>query len=808
MAELTGKVIPVAIEDEIRDSYLTYAMSVIVSRALPDVRDGLKPVHRRLLYAMDEMGLRPDRPYKKTARLVGDVLGKYHPHGDQALYDALVRLAQDFSLRYPVVDGQGNFGSIDGDPPAAMRYTEARLAPISEAMLRDLGKETVDRTSNYDDSLTEPEVLPGAFPFLLANGGSGIAVGMATNIPPHNLREIASGVAALIDNPKLTDATLMKHISGPDFPTGGVVFGRKGIEDAYTTGKGKVVVRGRATIESLRNGRQAIIVTEIPYQVNKANLIIRIADLVKERRLDGIADLRDESDRHGMRIVIEIRRRVDPKIVLNKLFSLTQLQDSFGVNLLALDGGKPAVLTLKQIAQRFIEHRREVVVRRTKYDLRKAEEREHILEGLKIALDNIDAVIKLIRESRTVEAARSGLRKRFELSIAQVQAILSMQLQRLTSLEVQKVVDELAQVRELIKELRALLASPKKILSVVKRETNKIAADYGDDRRTEIVDAEVEEFNYEDLIEEEDMVVLVSNRGIIKRIPASSYRRQSRGGKGRGSNLRGDDFITKLFIGSTHDHILFITNAGKAYWLKVHELPERTRQTVGVDIRSLVAMEDDEVPTAIVSLAEFAEDRYVFMATAGGVVKKVRTADFSNAKTRGIVAINLDKRDRLVSAMLTDGSQDVVLVSQKGKALRFVESSVRPMGRASRGVNGIRLQKGDRVVGALPVEARKGMVVMSERGFGKRLDFGEITPHGRGTGGQFCYKVAEKSGDVAAAIATLKSDDVMCITQKGQVVKVRQKDVPTLGRSALGVKIVAIGDKDRALALASVAKEV
>ena len=815
MAELTGKVIPVKIEQEVRESYLTYAMSVIVSRALPDARDGLKPVHRRLLYAMDDMGMQPNRPYRKTARLVGDVLGKYHPHGDQALYDALVRLAQDFSMRYPVVDGQGNFGSVDGDPPAAMRYTEARLAPVSEAMLRDIGKETVDFVPNYDDSLTEPAVLPAAFPYLLANGASGIAVGMATNIPPHNLVEVARATLALIADHRLTDHDLMKHVMGPDFPTGGIIFGRKGIVDACTTGKGKIVVRARVTIETLNGGREAVIVNELPYQVNKANLIVRIADLVKERRLEGIADLRDESDRRGMRIVIEIKRRFDPKIVLNRLFNLTQLQDAFHVNALALVGGKPQVLTLRDMLWQFIEHRRTVVTRRARFDLRKAEQRAHILEGLKIALDNIDEVVRIIRSSRTVELARNGLRQRFELSVAQAQAILDMRLQRLTSLETRKVEEELAQVRKLIAELRELLASEQKILEVVKKETQEIAKRYGDDRRTEIVDTEVGDFNYEDLIEEEDMVVVISNRGIIKRIPVSSYRRQVRGGKGAASRLRGTDFISQIFVGSTHDYVLFITSAGRAYWLKVHELPERTRQTAGQDIRSLLQMEDAEEVTAVVSLSKFSREEYLFMATARGVVKKVRTSDFSNAKRRGVVAINLDAdqgsagaADHLVAAMLTDGKRDVVLIAASGRALRFAESMVRPMGRVSRGVRGMRLQPDDHVVGAASNEPGRRVFIVSQLGYGKCMEFNELTPHGRGTNGQYCYRNTEKNGPVVDMIATYEDDDLVCITTQGQVVKLAQQDVRVTGRgAALGVRIVRLAEGDSVVGVARVAKE-
>ena len=815
MAELTGKVIERPIETEVRESYLTYAMSVIVSRALPDARDGLKPVHRRLLYAMNDMGLLPNRPYRKTARLVGDVLGKYHPHGDQALYDALVRLAQDFSMRYPMVDGQGNFGSVDGDPPAAMRYTEARLAPVSEAMLRDIEKETVDFVPNYDDSLTEPAVLPAAFPYLLANGASGIAVGMATNIPPHNLIEVANATLALIADPGLTDRDLLKHVLGPDFPTGGIIFGRKGIEDAYTTGKGKVVVRARAKFEPISGGREAIIVSELPYQVNKANLIVRIAGLVKDKRLEGISDLRDESDRRGMRIVIEIKRAIDPRIVLNRLFNLTQLQDAFHVNALALVGGKPQVLTLRDMLWEFIQHRRKVVIRRARFDLKKAEQRAHILEGLKIALDNIDEVVRIIRASRTVEIARGGLRERFELSVAQAQAILDMRLQRLTSLETRKVEEELAQVRKLIAELRELLASEQKILDVVKKETQEIARRYGDDRRTEIVETEIGDFNYEDLIEEEDMVVVTSNRGIIKRIPAASYRRQTRGGKGAGSKLRGTDFITQIFIGSTHDYVLFITNAGRGYWLKVHELPEGTRQTSGQDIRALLEMEDDEDVTAIVSLKKFSREDYLFMVTERGVVKKVRTSDFSNARRRGVIAINLDPEedgngpgDHLVAAMLTDGKRDVVLMAASGRALRFAESEVRPMGRPTRGVRGIRLQPDDRVVGAAANDEQRRIFIISERGYGKYMAFDELTPHRRGTMGQYCYRRQEKNGPVVHMIGTFPDDDLVCITTQGQAVKLAQEDVRQTSRvAAVGVRIVRLRDDDTVVGVARVAKE-
>ena len=691
--ELSSRVIPRQVEDEVRTSYLTYAMSVIVSRALPDARDGLKPVHRRLLHAMNEMGLRADRPYRKTARVVGEVLGKFHPHGEQAVYDALVRMAQDFSLRYPVIDGQGNFGSIDGDPPAAMRYTEARLAPIAQEMLADIGKETVDFQLNYDDSLEEPVVLPGAFPFLLANGASGIAVGMATNLPPHNLREVARAVAAYIDNPRITIDELMRSITGPDFPTGGIIYGRDAIAEAYRTGRGRIPIRGRTEFETLKSGREAIVVTEIPYQVNKANMVVRIADLHRNRRIEGIADLRDESDRRGMRIVIELKRGANRDVTVNQLFAHTQMQITMSVNALALVKGQPRVLDLKKQIELYVDHRREVVTRRARFDLRKAEERLHILDGLKLALDHIDEVIRIIRGSRGTTEARIGLRERFELSKKQADAILDMRLQRLTSLEVEKVEAEIVQVRELIESLRELLGDRSKILAVVKRELADIARKYGDDRRTEVIATPITDIDLEDLIPEEDVVVQITNRGIVKRLPVAAFRRQGRGGKGSSVAVAGNDFVRHLFIASTHTYILFVTDTGKSYWVRVHELPDRTRSAIGQDLRSLLGMtEEAEQVTAVASLTEFDRDTYLFMATAQGVVKKVRTTDFANARTRGIVAINLDPDDRLVSAMLTDGSSDVVLATRMGYALRFSEYGIRSMGRATRGVRGMRLR--------------------------------------------------------------------------------------------------------------------
>jgi DNA gyrase subunit A len=794
---MRGRVIPVSIEDEIKDSYLTYAMSVIVSRALPDVRDGLKPVHRRILYSMSEMGLRSDRPTKKAARIVGDVLGKYHPHGDLSVYDALVRLAQDFSLRYPLVKGQGNFGSVEGDPPAAMRYTEARMSALAEEMMADIKKETVDFGPNYDDSMEEPLVLPAALPFLLVNGASGIAVGMATNMAPHNLREAAHAIAAQIENPDITIEELMKHVTGPDFPTGGIIYGWKGIQDAYQTGRGRITVRARISIESTKSGRDVIIVTEIPYQVNLSTLLMRMADLVRDHKIDGISDLRNESDRSGMRVVIELKKGASPKIVLNQLFANTQLQVNFNVNALALVHGRPKVLTLHEIIHHYIEHRHEVVVRRSKFELRKAEERAHILEGLKIALDNIDEVIQLIRQSQNVEAARNGLMSRFGLSEIQAQAILDMRLQKLTNLETQKIIDELKEVQELIRKLKELLASDQKILDVVKEEVLSLAERYGDERRTQIVPNEVEDINIEDLIEKEDMVVLISHRGYIKRVPFSAYRLQGRGGKGSTSTkLKEDDFVQQIFIGSTHDYILFVTSAGKAYWLKVHEIPEAARNARGQHIKSVLAISANEEIAAVVCLKEFSEDTYVFMATRRGVVKKVKTSDFSNARTRGIIAVNLDEGDQIVTALLTTGDSHLLLVTRKGSGLRMTEGTVRPMGRASRGVLGIRLGNEDELAGVVMVVEGEQMLLISEFGYGKRTDFDLFAAHGRGTRGQIASTVNEKTGEITGVLSVREDDDIIVITSQGQTIRVGVLGIRPYGRQASGVKIVDIEQPD------------
>lgn len=804
----TGKTFPVAIEDEIKESYLNYAMSVIVSRALPDVRDGLKPIHRRILYAMNEMGLRSDRPYKKCGRIVGDVLGKFHPHGDQSIYDALVRMAQEFSMRYPVVWGQGNFGSIDGDPPAAVRYTEARLHKIAEEMLRDIRKETVDFGPNYDDTMEEPLVLPAAVPYLLVNGASGIAVGMATNIAPHNLREVCEAIKAQIDNPEITIAELMGHVKGPDFPTGGVIFGRRGIREAFETGKGRITVRGRFTVETTKSGKERIVVTEIPYAVNKAALVVRIAELVHENRLDGISDLRDESDRNGLRIVIELKKGAIPKVTLNRLFTLTPLQQNFNVNALALVDGRPKLLDLKEIIHHFIRHRTEVVTRRARFDLKRAEERAHILEGLRIALENIDEVIALIKASKTVDVARTGLMERFSLSEAQATAILDMRLQKLTSLETEKILEELKEVLAQIAYLKDLLSSETKILGVVKDETEQIATDYGDDRRTEIVPDEVEEINIEDLIKKEDMVVLISNRGYVKRVPLSAYRNQGRGGKGSSSaNLASEDFVEHLFIASTHDYILFVSSEGKAYWLKVHELPEATRTARGQHIKSLLAISVNEEITTVVSLQDFTDDNYLFMATSRGVVKKVQTSAFVNARTRGINAINLDAGDKLVTAKLTSGHGEVVLVSKGGNALRFNESSVRPMGRASRGVTGMKLDSEDELAGVLSVDPDEQMLLVSEFGYGKRTEFELFNVHGRATRGQVVYKTNEKTGELVGVVPVKNEDEVVFITSLGNTIKLRVEEIPTMGKTAHGVRIVNIDKPDFLVGVARVVKE-
>jgi DNA gyrase subunit A len=811
-----GKVIPVAIEDEVKTDYLNYAMSTIVARALPDARDGLKPVHRRILYAMDTLSLKPGGATKKCALIVGETMGKYHPHGDMSLYDSLVRMAQDFSLRYTLVKGQGNFGSVDDDPPAAMRYTEATISKVGSEMLVDLQKETVDFAPNYDDSLKEPVVLPSAIPNLLVNGSSGIAVGMATNMAPHNLVEICDAICAHIDNKDISVDDLMRYVQGPDFPTGGVIFGRRGIREAYKTGRGKLLVRGKFNVETTKSGKEKIVFTEIPYNVNKAELLEKIGQLMRDKLIDGIANANDESDREGIRIVIELKKGAIVKVVLNQLFSRTQLQTSFSIINLALVNGRPQCLNLKELVHYFIEHRVEVVTRRTRYDLRKAEERAHILEGLIIALANIDEVIAIIKASRDVAIARQKLQERFSLSEAQSEAIVEMRLGRLTSLEIEKIEKELEELKVQIAYFKSLLADEKKLRSVIKDETKAISEKYGDKRRTEIIAGEVENINIEDLIKKEEMMILISNLGYVKRVPVSAYRNQGRGGKGmQSAKLAEDDFVDQIFVASTHEYIMFITSAGKAYWMKVHELPEGSRTSKGVHIKSLLTVSPNEDISAIVSLKDFSDTEFLFMGTARGVVKKARTSEFVNAKTRGVIAINLDDGDKLVSAMLTNGSDEIVLISRRGQALRTHEDHIRAMGRSSRGVTGMRLSDGDELTGMLrvdngkdrPPEKVEKMLILTEFGYGKRVDFSEFSSHGRGTGGQKIYTVNEKTGEIVGCVSLFDDDEIMCITSQGKSIKLKVDEIRVMGRAAQGVRILSIDKPDFVIGLDRVVKE-
>jgi DNA gyrase subunit A len=808
MAEITGKVFNVPIEEEVKTAYLNYAMSVIVARALPDVRDGLKPVHRRLLYAMDDLGLRNNAATKKSARITGDAMGKYHPHGDLSLYDALVRMAQDFSLRYPLVQGQGNFGSIDGDPPAASRYTEAKLSKVGEEMLADLDKDTVEFVPNYDESLKEPSVLPSALPNLLVNGSSGIAVGMATNMAPHNLGEIAKAISAYIDNPGIDVEGLMEYVKGPDFPTGGTIYGRKGILDAYLTGRGRLIVRGKFMMEPMAGGREQIVFTEIPYALNKTTLIQKIAEMVREKILDGVSDLRDESDRDGLRIVMELRRGAIPKLILNRLFTHTPLQSTFGVINLALVGGRPKCLGLKDLIRYFVDHRIVVITRRSKFELKKAEDRAHILRGLVIALKNIDEVVRIIRASKSIDEAKTRLMERFVFSELQAQAIVDMRLGRLTNLEREKIEAELAEMEARIAYLKALLASDSRILEVIKQETLEMARRYGDERRTEIVASEVEQINIEDLIKKEEMAILISNKGFVKRVSVHMYRSQGRGGKGSNSaTLMDDDFIEQIFVANTHDHLLFISTAGKGYWLKVHEIPESSRQSRGAHLKGLLAISPEEEITTIVDFKDFSDKEYLFMGTRNGVVKKVTTRDFLHAKTRGIIAINLDENDKLVSACLTHGHDEVVLMTRKGQALKMRETDVRVTGRSSRGVCGIKLEESDELISMLPVVCDERMLVLSEFGYGKRVGYDNFNPHGRATRGQIIYMPDEMSGELVGAISVHDENEVMVITSLGKTLKIDANTVSVLGKSARGVRVVNIDKPDFVIGLDKIVKE-
>ena len=806
--ENKGTLIQIPIQDEVKQAFIDYSMSVITSRAVPDVRDGLKPVHRRIIYDMNKQGLHYSGKTRKCATIVGDVLGHFHPHGDASVYDALVRLGQDFSQRYIVVEPGGNFGTIAGDPPAAYRYTEAKMARIAEEMVADINKNTVDMVPNFDDTTTEPSVLPTKFPFLLCNGSMGIAVGMATNIPPHNLREVSDAIGAYIDNPEISIDELMTHIKGPDFPTGGIIFGRKGIKQAYKTGRGKILVRGKFNIEVSKNGAESIVFTEVPYGVNTRTLCERIGALARDKAIEGISAINDESsDRTGMRIVIHLKRGAITKIVINQLFSNTELQSSFCVINLSLVKGRPQVLNLKQLIQCFVDHRDEVITRRTKFELAEAKHREHILEALIIAIDAIDEVIKIIRGSRDEADAKAQLQKRFDFDEEQTQAIVDMPLKRLTHLKIDELRKEMAEIKALIAYLEDLLAHHEKILAKIKEETNELAEKYGDDRRTDIISDEVEQINIEDLIKKEEVIILISNLGYIKRISASAYKAQGRGGKGSNSaKLVEDDFINQLFTASTHDYVMFISNEGKAFWLKVHEIPEASRTSRGAHIKSLLQVSPNEEITTVVPMKEMREDQYLFMVTANGVVKKVQTSEFANAKTRGIIGIRLDEGDKLVTAQLTSGNDEVVLITRKGKALRIGEEEVRAMGRSSRGVTGIHLMTDDEVAVALQVKKEEKMLIMTEFGYGKRVDFDEFSRHGRGTGGQKVYEVKEKTGEIIGAITVSENEEMVCVTSQGKTLRVKASEISEQSRTSQGVRILNIDQPDMVIGLDKIAE--
>lgn len=802
--------IPVNLEAEMQKSYMDYAMSVIIGRALPDVRDGLKPVHRRVLYAMYDLSNDWNKPFKKSARIVGDVIGKFHPHGDMAVYDALVRLAQDFSLRYPLVDGQGNFGSIDGDPPAAMRYTEIRMSRLAGELLSDLEKETVEFMPNYDGSLQEPVILPARFPNLLINGSSGIAVGMATNIPPHNLGEVIEATIAVINRPDLSAKDLIGFIPGPDFPTGGMILGHTGIQEAYQTGKGVIHLRARALIErQKRTDRESIVITELPYQVNKARLLERIAELVQEKRIEGIADLRDESDREGLRVVIELKRDTVAQVVLNQLFKHTQMQITYGIILLAISHGQPVMFNIKEMIQEFINHRKAVVTRRTQFELAKAEATAHILEGLKIALDNLDRVISLIRSSKTPKDAKEGLMDKFSLSEAQAQAILDMRLQRLTNLEREKIKEEYKEIIKLIARLREILTHERLLLNLIIEELQEIKGRYGDDRRTQIIE-EVKEIDLEDLIVEEDMVVTITHSGYIKRNAISLYRSQRRGGRGKlGMTTKEEDFVEHLFVASTHSYILFFTDAGKVYWLKVHEIPQGGRMSRGKAIINLLNLGGKEKITAILPVRSFEEGKHVIMSTRKGVIKKTDLMSYSHPRVGGIIALSLDSGDELISAGLTDGKKEILLSSKEGKAIRFPEEDVRPMGRTSRGVRGINLGKNDALVPMdilTPGTPDASILSVTENGFGKRTPAEDYPLQSRGGKGVITIKVTPRNGRLIGTQQINDQDDVMLITDRGKIIRLRGGEISIIGRNTQGVKLIELEPGERVAAVARLAE--
>ncbi|GBF73510.1 DNA gyrase subunit A [Paenibacillus sp. 598K] len=790
---------------EMRDSFMDYAMSIIVSRALPDVRDGLKPVHRRILFAMSELGMSPDKPYKKSARIVGEVIGKYHPHGDSAVYETMVRMAQDFSLRYMLVDGHGNFGSIDGDMAAAMRYTEARLSKIAMEMLRDINKETIDFVPNYDGEEQEPAVLPARFPNLLVNGVSGIAVGMATNIPPHNLVEVIDGVQALIDNPDISSLELMDYVKGPDFPTAGIVMGKEGIRQAYSTGRGSVTMRARASIEE-NGGKARIVVHEIPYQVNKARLVEKIAELVREKKIDGITDLRDESDRNGMRIVIELRRDVNPNVVLNNLYKQTQMQSNFGFNMIALVNGEPRVLNLKDMLHYYLEHQIEVIRRRTEFDLKKAEARAHILEGLRIALDHLDEVIQLIRSSQTADEARDGLINRFELSYEQAQAILDMRLQRLTGLERDKIEAEYAELLRRIAELKAILADQQLVLQIIGEELAEIKERFGDERRTELTHSD-EEILDEDLIPREDVIVTITHTGYVKRLPVTTYRSQKRGGRGViGMETKDDDYVEHLYVTNTHHFLLFFTNKGKVYRLKAYEIPELGRTARGTPIINLIQIEQGEMVNAVIPVPEFDSDHYLFFATKQGIVKKTSLDDYANIRKVGLIAISLREDDDLIGVKLTDGKQEIIMGTAQGMSIRYPEEDVRPMGRSATGVKGISLDEGDSVIAMDVVMPEQCVLIVTSKGYGKRTPIGEYRSQSRGGKGIKTLNVTDKNGPIVALKVVETEEDLMIMTSSGTMIRMSMSTISTMGRNTQGVRLINIRDEDAVATVTRVAR--
>ncbi|WP_027396737.1 DNA gyrase subunit A [Anaerovibrio lipolyticus] len=798
-----GKILPVNLEQEMRNSYIDYAMSVIVSRAIPDVRDGLKPVHRRILYAMQEAGMTPGKPYKKSARIVGEVLGKYHPHGDSSVYDAIVRMAQDFSMRYMLADGHGNFGSVDGDPAAAMRYTEVRMSRISELMLQDIDKETVDFTPNYDESLKEPTVLPSKFPELLVNGTSGIAVGMATNIPPHNMNEVIDGVLMLIDNPDATAEELMTVIKGPDFPTGGLIMGTAGIKSAYSTGRGQIKMRAKANIETMSNGKPRIIVTELPYQVNKARLIEKIAELVREKQIEGITDLRDESDRSGMRIVMELRKDINPDIMLNQLYKHTQMQETFGVIMLALVENQPKVLTLKQVLHYYIKHQEDVITRRTRYELAKAEARAHILEGLNIALDHIDAVITTIRESRTADIARTALMEGFSLSEKQAQAILDLRLQRLTGLEREKIEEEYQEILKRIEWLKSVLADEWKIMEIIKEELTEVKRKFGDERRTNITH-DMSEIDIEDMIADDDVVISITHRNYIKRIKLDTYRRQNRGGTGvNGMPTKEDDFVENLLITTNHHTILFYTNKGRVYYLKAYQIAEASRTAKGTALINLLKLDKDEKVSAVIQVRDYDPDKYLFMATKMGVVKRVSLSDFNTSRKIGVIAISLQEDDELIGVKITNGQQKIMLGTKNGMAIAFEEDQVRVMGRVARGVKGIRLTPGDEVVAMDSLKEDADVLTVTECGLGKRTTIDQYTVQHRGGKGLINLKVTEKTGKVIGMAVVQEDHELLLITEGGVVLRTSISGISQIGRNTQGVIIMKPSEGDKVSSMAT-----